>query len=156
MLSTRAGLDVSAEHNGGHLGASSVSEIAHLARSHKLARVTINGETVIETAPLTLAFAGIETIPPPGAFVQAVEAAEREMTGIVTEATAGASRVADLFAGLGTFTLPLARNARVLAVDSDKKALAALEAAARRGQGLKPIETKHARPPAHPALGQGA
>jgi 23S rRNA (uracil1939-C5)-methyltransferase len=74
--------------------------------------------------------------------VQAVEAAERAMTGIVTEATAGASRVADLFSGVGTFTLPLARHARMLAVDGDADALAALDRAARRASGLKPIETK--------------
>jgi len=36
----------------------------------------------------------------------------------------------------------LARRARVLAIDSEKEAIAALSAAARRAQGLKPIETK--------------
>jgi 23S rRNA (uracil1939-C5)-methyltransferase len=97
---------------------------------------------VIETAPPALSIAGMETVPPPGAFVQAVEAAEREMTGIVVEAVAGASLAADLFSGVGTFALPLARTARVLAVDSDAKALSSLEAAARRAQGLRPIETK--------------
>jgi 23S rRNA (uracil1939-C5)-methyltransferase len=38
--------------------------------------------------------------------------------------------------------LPLARRARVLAVDGEEKAIAALSAAARHAQGLKPIETK--------------
>jgi 23S rRNA (uracil1939-C5)-methyltransferase len=49
-------------------------------------------------------------------------------------------RVADLFCGVGTFTFALARRARVLALDSDPVAIAALAAAARHAQGLKPIE----------------
>jgi 23S rRNA (uracil1939-C5)-methyltransferase len=36
----------------------------------------------------------------------------------------------------------LVRRARVLAIDSEKEAIAALSAAARRVHGLKPIETK--------------
>jgi 23S rRNA (uracil1939-C5)-methyltransferase len=142
VLATRAGLDVSAEHSGGGLSAAAMSAIALVARGNKIARVTINGETVVETTAPTLVFAGIETAPPPGAFVQAVEAAERGMTAIVTEAIAGCARVADLFSGVGTFALPLARHARVLAVDSDAEALAALDRAARHARGLKPVETK--------------
>lgn len=141
VLATSAGLDMSAECST-RPPASTLTEIAHIARAHQLARIAVNGETVVERAPPTLAFGGIEALPPPGAFVQAVEAAEREMTRLVAAALAGSARVADLFCGLGTLSLPLARNARVLAVDSDQQALAALDAAARRAQGLKPIETK--------------
>jgi 23S rRNA (uracil1939-C5)-methyltransferase len=47
--------------------------------------------------------------------------------------------VADLFAGAGTFALPLAARAAVLAVEGDAVALAALEAGARRAQGLRPL-----------------
>ena len=142
VLATSAGLDISAEHAGNRPGAAAVSEIARIAAEQQLARVAVNGETVIERAPPTLAFAGIDAVPPPGTFVQAVKAAELEMTRLVRQAVAGSTRVADLFCGIGTFTLALARKARVLAVDSDDKALAALGAAVRRAQGLKPVETK--------------
>jgi 23S rRNA (uracil1939-C5)-methyltransferase len=143
VIATRAGLDVSAEHGGGsRLTPSALSEIARLAAEHHLARIAVNGETLIERAPPALAFAGIDVVPPPGAFLQAVAAAEHEMAQIVTEAIVGVARVADLFCGIGTFALPLARNSRVLAVDSDARLLGALNAAARRAQGLKPIETK--------------
>jgi 23S rRNA (uracil1939-C5)-methyltransferase len=64
------------------------------------------------------------------------------MVRLVLTATAGSKRIADLFCGLGTFAFPLARGARVLAVDADADAIAALSAAARSAQGLKPIDTK--------------
>ena len=47
----------------------------------------------------------------------------------------------DLFSGCGTFALPLARKARVHAVEQDKPALAALAAAA-KSSGLKPVTTE--------------
>ena len=53
-----------------------------------------------------------------------------------------AKRAADLFCGIGTFTFPLARRARMLAVDDNEAAVGALGAAARHAQGLKPIEAK--------------
>jgi 23S rRNA (uracil1939-C5)-methyltransferase len=64
------------------------------------------------------------------------------MVTLVVAAIGKAKRVADLFCGVGTFAFPLARKARVLAVDGDAAAIAAVSAAARRAQGLKPIETK--------------
>ncbi len=60
----------------------------------------------------------------PGAFFQAGAAAE---AAIVAAVLAGlpkkAKRIADLFCGAGTLTLPLARIARVLAVDSERPLL---------------------------------
>jgi 23S rRNA (uracil1939-C5)-methyltransferase len=49
--------------------------------------------------------------------------------------------VADLFSGVGTFALPLAKKAKVHAVEQDKAALAALVQAA-RSKGLKPVTTE--------------
>jgi 23S rRNA (uracil1939-C5)-methyltransferase len=46
-----------------------------------------------------------------------------------------------LFSGVGTFALPLARTARVLAVEHDAPALATLAAAART-PGLKKVATE--------------
>ncbi len=52
-----------------------------------------------------------------------------------------AKAIADLFSGVGTFALPLARKARVKAVEQDAPALAALAAAA-KAPGLKPVTTE--------------
>ena len=57
-------------------------------------------------------------------------------------ATEGARRVADLFSGCGTFSLPLAQDADVLAVESIPEMLAALDQAWRRTPGLKTVTTE--------------
>ncbi|MGL1590477.1 hypothetical protein ACSTHS_00250, partial [Vibrio parahaemolyticus] len=86
----------------------------------------------------TVAIAGVSVAPPPGAFVQAVAAAEEAMRQVVLDAVGKSKRIADLFCGLGAFTLALARQTRVLAIDNDKPAMDALGKAVRHAQGLKP------------------
>jgi 23S rRNA (uracil1939-C5)-methyltransferase len=76
---------------------------------------------------------------PPGAFLQAVESAEQVMAGLVTDHLKKAKRVADLFSGIGTFALRLARNSEVHAVEGDGPALAALDRGFRFGKGLKKV-----------------
>jgi 23S rRNA (uracil1939-C5)-methyltransferase len=76
---------------------------------------------------------------PPGGFLQAVPAAEDAMAQTALAAMAGASRVADLFCGLGTFTFRMAGLAPVLAVDSDARAITALKAATGSAPGIKSI-----------------
>ena len=142
VLATPAGLDVAIEAERGAFNAKATAQPTRTAAEHRLARVSVNGETVLERAAPSLALGGTEVIPPPGAFVQAAAEAEAAMAALVAAAAGKARRVADLFCGAGTFTFPLARTARVLAIDGDKAAITALSAAARRVQGLKPIETK--------------
>lgn len=142
VLLTRGGLDVAINRNAGRLGPDAIAGLAKIAGAHQIARITINGEVVMERTAPALSFSGVDVVPPPGAFVQAAEAAELEISRLVVDAVGRSRRVADLFCGVGTFTLPLARRGRVLAVDGDEAAIAALDAAARRAQGLKPIETK--------------
>ena len=79
---------------------------------------------------------------PPAAFLQATAEGEAALARLVLAACAGAATVADLFAGIGPFALRLAERARVLAVDDDEAALAALTGAAAATGGLKPIEVE--------------
>lgn len=74
-----------------------------------------------------------------GGFLQATVEGEAGLVAAVREATAGAARVADLFAGCGTFTLPLAEAAEVLAVERDAGMVAALGEGWRRAAGLKRV-----------------
>lgn len=107
-----------------------------------LARLSINGEVALEqTAPVIRAGAAHLT-PPPGGFLQACEPSEAAMLRLVQEAVGDARRVVDLFSGSGTFSLPLASTATVHAVESEEAALAALDKAARRAAGLKPVTTE--------------
>jgi 23S rRNA (uracil1939-C5)-methyltransferase len=76
---------------------------------------------------------------PPGAFLQATPRAENAMAELVIDHIGKAKRVADLFAGCGTFSLRLAKKSAVHAVEFEAPALAALDHAARNSQGLKPV-----------------
>ncbi len=115
------------------------AELAALAEAHGLARLTWNDETVALLAPPVRRFDGIDVVPPPGAFPQATAHAEAALLRAARDATEGAQRVVDLFAGSGTFALPLARTAEVHAVEGEAAALAALEGAWRKAEGLKRV-----------------
>jgi 23S rRNA (uracil1939-C5)-methyltransferase len=79
---------------------------------------------------------------PPAAFLQATAEGEAQLSRLVVAACAGATKIADLFCGIGPFALRLAERARVLAVDNEAAALAALKRAAAATPGLKPVETQ--------------
>jgi len=81
--------------------------------------------------------------PPPGGFLQATREGETALLAAVREAVGGARRIVDLFAGAGTFALPLAEGAEVRAVEADAAHLAALAAGWRGAAGaLKRVETE--------------
>ena len=130
LLVTAAGAPSLAVHE----GLAALAERLDLARvSWRAGEKAVPQPIAIRRAPL-LRFAGVEVEPPPGAFFQASAEGEAALAEHVLAVTQGARRIADLYAGLGTFTLPLAQSAdAVLGVEGDEAALAAL-AAARRGQ----------------------
>lgn len=142
VVRTEAGLDVAVEDAGHKLTPELRVSLARKARSMGLLRFTLDGETIYAGGDPVLRFGLAEVVPVPGVFLQADATAEAEMIHLVKAATAKAKNVADLFAGVGTFTFPLAERAKVFAVDSDRRATASLDAAVRRTQGLKPITTK--------------
>ncbi|WP_448203695.1 class I SAM-dependent RNA methyltransferase [Azospirillum sp. sgz302134] len=86
-------------------------------------------EPIAHRRPVAVRFAGVPVTPPPGAFLQASAEGEAALVAAVTDNIGEARRVADLFAGLGTFSVPLAQRAAVHAVESDAAALAALNKA---------------------------
>jgi 23S rRNA (uracil1939-C5)-methyltransferase len=116
-----------------------LAEAARLCPRHGLLRLSLHGEPMVTLAPPSIDCGGVKVPLPPGAFLQATEAGEETLGGFVLRHAIAARRLADLFCGIGTFTLRLARQASVLAVDSDGAALAALSTAVRHAQGLKPV-----------------
>jgi 23S rRNA (uracil1939-C5)-methyltransferase len=71
---------------------------------------------------------------PFGAFLQATAEGEAALVEAVRAGLGGAGRVADLFAGCGTFTLALAEGRVIHAAENDTASLGALAAAVRRSQ----------------------
>ena len=69
---------------------------------------------------------------PMGAFLQASLEGERAILAQVQAGVGDAARIADLYCGVGSFTLPLARQAIVRATDSLEAPVHALERAAGR------------------------
>jgi 23S rRNA (uracil1939-C5)-methyltransferase len=142
LLATSAGVDVDMRFIHLEGQRKHYPRLAALAAKHGIARLAVEEETIMLARPPPLVLGGVDLVPPPGLFVQAVQAAEAEMVHLALAATSKAKRIADLFCGIGTFTFALAHRARVLALDSDAAAIQTLSAAARRAQGLKPIEAR--------------
>jgi 23S rRNA (uracil1939-C5)-methyltransferase len=107
-----------------------------------LARLAIGDDVIYQSAQPTLSFGAADVALPAGTFVQAVAAAEHEIARMVVAAVGKSKRVADLFCGLGAFTFPLAAKMRVASFDGDRAAIEALQAAAKRASGLKPIDAR--------------
>ena len=139
VLDAMPGLDVTVEGAGPIAAPALRADLARRAADIGVARLTVAGETVVEHAAPVLDIGGVSVVPPPGGFVQASAAAEETLAGLVLDGIGKARSVADLFAGIGTFTFRLARRARVTAVEGEEAAVAALDRARRRAPGLKPI-----------------
>jgi len=78
--------------------------------------------------------------PPAGAFLQATAHGEAALVHAVCAAASGARGI-DLFAGCGTFTLPLAERFEMQGVEGDGAMVRALDQGWRRAQGLKAVES---------------
>lgn len=141
LLRTQGGVDMTVE-GVRPPSAAALPKLVALAGEASLARLTVGGEPVALFAEPSVEIANIKLVPPPGAFLQASAEAERIMTDLVVSHLAGARKIADLFSGVGTFALSLARTSRVVAAESSQPALDALTTAARGASGLKRIETE--------------
>ncbi|WP_415184474.1 class I SAM-dependent RNA methyltransferase [Phaeovulum sp.] len=113
--------------------------LGRLAETADLARLSWNGEPVATRRPATQQFGTARVVPPPGAFLQATKEGEAALLAAVEEAVGPAHRIADLFAGSGTFALPLSAGADVHAVEGDPQMIKALDAGWRGATGLHRI-----------------
>ena len=118
------------------------ARLATLANELALARLSWNGEQIADRARPVQPMGKASVLPPSGAFLQATSEGEAALISAMQEAVSGAKRVADLFAGCGTFTLPLAEQAEVHAVEGQADMLKALDAGWRFSQGLKTVTTE--------------
>jgi 23S rRNA (uracil1939-C5)-methyltransferase len=117
-------------------------DLTRLATDHRLARLTWNDDAIVTLAPPAQAMGRAQVAPPPGAFLQATAHGQQTLTRLVDQATTTARRIVDLFAGCGTFSLPLAERADIHAVESDPAMLRALDRAWRATPHLHRITTE--------------
>lgn len=122
-----------------------VEALTGFAEQHGLARLSVDDgygpETRWEPEPATISFAGVPVALQPGAFLQATREGEAALVAGVKDAVGSAPIVADLFAGLGTFSLALAERAKVYAGEAAREPILALKAAASRAG--RPVFAEH-------------
>jgi 23S rRNA (uracil1939-C5)-methyltransferase len=126
-------------------GLAAIEALSDFAQGCDLARLSVEGpggiDTLVERRQPTLTMGGVAVPLPVAPFLQATREGEAALVAAVCEAVGDAARVADLFCGLGTFAMPLSRQAQVLAVDAAGPPVMALGVAARRA-GRK-VEVQH-------------
>jgi len=113
-------------------GYEAMEGLTGFCESNRLARLSIDQglgpETLYEPVPATISLSGAPVGFPVGGFLQATEDGEETLGSCVREAVQGGERVADLFAGLGTFALAL--PGKVYAAEASRDAVLALKRAA--------------------------
>lgn len=141
---TPIGVDVSIDIHRGSLQNNSIEQLEQFAASHKLARLMIRENrkriTVYEQAQPYVLFDGVKVSIEPSSFLQASDRADVILTDLVLRSIPSAAhRIADLFCGRGTFTLPLSQRTSVHGYEYDTPALTALQTAADNAN--RPIQT---------------
>ena len=135
------GLDVSV-HGGKPIDGQLRIELASLCDRTGLVRLAWDGETIAMRTPPRHDFGDAQVVVPPGAFLQATAHGAATLQTLVIEAVGEAKRVADLFAGSGTFSFPLAKKSEVHAVEGDKAMVEGLDHGWRMSKGLKPVTSE--------------
>jgi len=111
--------------------------LAEFAEAHDLARLSWRMDDepptpVAERRRPRVVFDGVAVDVPADGFLQASTEADAVLTELVLAGAGPAKRVLDLYTGLGTFALALARHSTVHAVDAARSAIGALNAAVAR------------------------
>jgi len=140
VTDTPAGLDVNVT-GGKPADPALFHTLAALADQGDLARLSWDGQSITRRPP-ALPMGRARVVPPPGSFLQATAEGEAALLAAVRNILRDAGRVLDLFAGCGTFSLPLADTADVHAVEGLAAPLQTLDHAARNTQGLHRITTE--------------
>ena len=108
-----------------------IERLTEFAREHDLARLSVDRglgpETLYEPQQAAVTLSGVRVAYPPGGFLQATEDGEVELVACMQETFVGADKIADLFAGLGTFALAAGAT---YAGEASRDAAAALKRAA--------------------------
>ena len=111
-------------------GLDAIEALTAFGAEHRVARLSVDQglgpEAIYEPEPATVTLSGTRIGFPVGSFLQATDDGEAALVEAVREVTSEARRIADLFAGLGTFSLALRA---AYAAEASRDAAAALKRA---------------------------
>jgi len=117
-------------------GLEALEALARFAAEQDLARLSWRADhafaPVAQRRPVRAVFAGVAVDLPADAFLQASSEADAVLAALVLDAVGTPRRVAELYAGVGTFSFALAARAPVHAVEGNAEAAKALGQAAAR------------------------
>jgi len=102
--------------------------LADFAQETDLARLSIGTRpevAFVRRAP-RVTFSGVPITPPPDGFLQASRAGEAALVRLVRQGVGEGGNIADLFAGVGTFSFALGNGVKVLAVEGAEEQAEAL------------------------------
>ncbi|CAA7615834.1 class I SAM-dependent RNA methyltransferase [Magnetospirillum sp. SS-4] len=134
---TEGGIDLLVEADA-RLNLFDRERLAAFAESTDLARLHWRkpgggfAEPIARRRPAEVMFAGMAVEPPPGGFLQPTRGGEMAIVERVLAAVGEGRAAADLYAGCGSFSVPLSLRGPVHAVEGEQGPLAALDTAARR------------------------
>nr|WP_294851566.1 class I SAM-dependent RNA methyltransferase [uncultured Sphingomonas sp.] len=115
-------------------GLESIEALTDFCETQGLARLSIDEgygpEPRYEPRPVTITLGDVPVPLPIGAFLQATADGEAALVASMREAIGDATRIADLFAGLGTFALSL--DGQVTAAEASREAILSLKSAANK------------------------
>lgn len=134
-------LDVKID-NGKKLSATEISKFAQICNQFKILRLMWNDDVIAQSNPPSQKMGLADVIPPSGAFLQATKSGEAALIKTVLEIIGPSKRVVDLFAGCGTFALPISSKATVHALEGDVNMIAALDSGWRAAGGLHDIKSE--------------
>ena len=138
---SKTGLDINII-NGKPLNVELKLKVAKICHEFKVARVTWNTELIAQFTTPIIKFNGIPVKIIPETFLQPTEEGEETLIKNVISSIREANNVIDLFSGCGTFSLPAAKTAKILAVDKSEVMLSTAEMAWRRSSSLKEIRCR--------------
>lgn len=108
---------------------------AKAAESLTGARITLNGELVLQHTPIRMDFSGHWVDLAPGGFLQPTRQGQAAITETIRKYIPKAKRIAEFFCGSGSYSFMLSEIAPVIGFEASEVAVAALNKAA----GASPI-----------------
>lgn len=141
VLSASNGLDIAVEA-GMPIKRATLERLGMLAGDTDVARLTVDGAEIFLNRRPELRIGDTSLFPVPGGFVQAAAEAEATLAAATLDHIGSVAPIADLFCGIGTFAVRIAKDAPVTAIDGSTDLVDAAMQAANAAPGLKPLTVR--------------